>query len=172
MDLCLGWYGTWNAHWIPSLCTQSRTSLLVKWVPWPLSIIRGWPYMAIRQSRALSVPCWCLYSSLAWPNRKPVAVSAAVKVELAFSDNGRGPTKSTCHWVKGTFPLTTCPIVAASLWGWRASRAHMGQSWQAPAISFQEIGRSYPLAIAHMVFVPAWCRHQCSQAVTSLGYTF
>ena len=46
---------------------------------------------------------------------------------------------------------------------------HIEHSWQASAISLQEIGRSHLLAIVHTVFVPALCRHQGSQATTSLG---
>ena len=42
---------------------------------------------------------------------KLVAGSAAVSAKLALSDAGRGPIKSTCHWVKGTLLLTTCPLV-------------------------------------------------------------
>ena len=61
--------------------------------------------------------CTALVGSLARPNSKPVAVSTVVKVKLAFSDSGKGPTKSTCHRVKGNLPLTTCPSVAASLQG-------------------------------------------------------
>ena len=48
--------------------------------------------------------CTALVSGLAWPNSKPVAVSTVIKVKLASSDSGRGPTKSTCHRVKGTLP--------------------------------------------------------------------
>ena len=45
----------------------------------------------------------------------------------------------------------------------------MEHTWQASAISLQEIGRFHLLAIVHMVFVPASCKHYGSQAATSLG---
>ena len=89
-------------------------------------------------------------------------------MKLAFSISGRGPAKSTFHWVKGTL---SSPPVHQWLPACR-SKELPGHTWnihEASAISLQEIGRSHTLVIAHMVFVPASCRHQGSQAATSLG---
>ena len=99
--------------------------------------------------------CTALVSGLAWPNSKPVAVSTVIKVKLASSDSGRGPTKSTCHRVKGTLPSPPVHQWLPDCGGKELPCAHIEHSWQASAISLQEIGRSHPLAIAYLVFVPA-----------------
>ena len=128
---------TWMSNWTELNCGQSKTSFMVKWVPWSLCIIRGGP----GRQQTFN----CIYScqskaGILW------YLQRLYRVHLPLGQ-------------RNASPYTTCPSVLASLWERRASWEHVEQSWQASVISLQEMGRSHHLATAHIVFFPAWCRH-------------